>query len=96
MNRNIYIQVKHVKQMVETFIGVRKVDEETFRKFKAAMLRKKIHLGDALTKAMESYMELDEKQKKPLVKNLLGIRPIKLGKKVNWSEEIDQTLYGEK
>ena len=80
--------------MTETFIGVRDVDEETFRKFKAAMLEQKMKLGNALTKAMETYMKQQKIRNKPLAKNLLNMKPISLGKKVNWSKEIDETLYG--
>ena len=52
--------------MTERFIGVRDVDEETFRKFKAAMLEKKIKLGKALTKAMEAYIKQNKEQTRPL------------------------------
>ena len=82
--------------MAETFIGVRDVDEETFRKFKAAMLEQRMKLGNALTKAMDAYMKQNKTQNRPLTKNLLNIKPIKLGRKVNWSKEIDETLYGQK
>lgn len=82
--------------MTETFIGVRDVDEETFRKFKVAMLEQKMKLGNALTKAMEIYMKQHKTENKPLAKNLLNMKPIKLGRKVNWSKEIDETLYGGK
>lgn len=79
--------------MTETFIGVRDVDEETFRKFKVTMMERKIKLGNALTKAMVFYMKQYKEQNKPLTKNLLNMRSIKLGRKVNWSEEVDETLY---
>ena len=80
--------------MTETFIGVRNVDEETFRKFKVAMLGNKMRLGSALTKAMETYMRQQEIQNKPLTRNLLNMKPVKIGRKVNWSKEVDETLYG--
>lgn len=80
--------------MVETFIGVRDVDEKTFRKFKAIMLEKRIKLGNALTKAMEAYIKQSEALDKPLASNFLKMKTIKVGKKVNWSGGIDETLYG--
>jgi hypothetical protein len=82
--------------MTDTFIGVRDVNQETFRRFKAAMLRRDMKLGIAITKAMEAYIEQNEKQEKPSVQNLLKIKPFKIGKKVRWSKEIDNTLYEEK
>ena len=82
--------------MTKTTIAVRDVDEETFRKFRAMTVEDGMKLGDTLTIAMKHLVE-DEKKKKPDPKNLLKIRPVKIGKeKVRWSEEIDEFLYGER
>jgi len=81
--------------MEKTFIGVREVDKEIFRKFRARIIEEKLKLGVALTLAMKLWME-KEKQKKVLdPKNLLELNGIiKPKNKVRWSEEIDEFLYG--
>ena len=79
--------------MEKTFIGVRDVDEEIFRKFRALSVREKMKLGDALSLAMKKTLE--EKENMFDSKNLLKIRGIiKTKKRVRWSEEIDNFLYG--
>ena len=79
--------------MKKTFIGVREVDEETFRKFRAKAVQEKLRLGYALTLAMEKWLEKDGNKEKNL-KNLLKIKPVRLGdKEVRLSEEIDNILY---
>jgi len=79
--------------MEKTFIGVRDVDEEIFRKFRALSVREKMKLGDALSLAMKKTLE--EKENRFDSKNLLKIRGIiKTKKGVRWSEEIDNFLYG--
>lgn len=84
--------------MVNRFIAVRDVDEETFRKLRALALAKRIKLGKILTRAIEKYVEeekLKEKTRAPDPKNLLKISGIiKTKEKVKWSEEIDEFLYG--
>jgi len=83
--------------MRKTFIGVRGVDEETFRKFRALTIEERMRLGDALTMAMRHWVE-EERAKgitKPDPRNLLKIKGIvTTKKKVKWSEEIDKFLYG--
>ena len=82
--------------MVKTTITVRDVDEETFRKFMALSVEERAKLGDALSMAMKHWMEEEKmKYKKPdpkKLRELIGI--IKTKKKVKWSEEIDEFLYG--
>lgn len=80
--------------MEKTFVGVRGVDEETFRKFRARALEKRQRLGEALTLAMQQFIV--KKEKKPNPRNFLKIKPFKIGKVVHWSEEIDEILYGGK
>ena len=84
--------------MGKTFIGVRDVDEETFRKLRIIAIAKRRNLGELLTRAINKYVE-EEKLKedeKHNPRNLLKIKPIKVGKKVKWSKEIDEILYGGK
>lgn len=78
-------------------IAVRDVDEDIFRKFRALSIEEKMKLGDALTLAMRHWIQEEhEKEVKPDKKNLLKIRLIKIGKKrVKWSEEVDEYLYGQ-
>lgn len=82
--------------MARTFISVRDVDEETFRKLRALAIARKMNIGEALTKAMRKFLEEEKsrEEKRPDPRNLLKIKPIKVGKKVRWSEEIDEILYG--
>ncbi len=84
--------------MTKTFIAARDVDEETFRKFRAMSVEERMKLGDALTVAMKYWIEREKSKKsKPDQKNLLKMTSIKVGKKkVRWSEEIDEFLYGSK
>jgi len=80
---------------MKTTIAVRDVDEETFRKFRALSIEERMKLGDAITIAMRKMIREKETKKKSDPKNLLKIKPIKVGKKkVRWSEEIDEVLYG--
>ena len=79
--------------MEKTFIGVREVDNQTFRRFKAKAVEERLNLGYALTLAMSKW--LDKEENKPNPQNLLKIKPITIGnKQVKISEEIDQILYG--
>ena len=49
--------------MTKTFIAVRDVDEETFRKFKAMSVEERMKLGVALTIAMKYLLEKKKKRK---------------------------------
>lgn len=81
--------------MSKTFLGVRDVDGEEWRKFRVAAIERKMKLGDAITKAMKKYREelkMIKKKKDP--KNLIKLTGIITTKeKVKWSEEIDDILY---
>lgn len=80
--------------MTKTLIAVRDVDEQTFRKFRATSIEEDLKLGDAMTKALQEWVEKQKREKKDFTK-LLTIKPVKVGtKKLAWSEEIDHTLYG--
>jgi len=81
--------------MEKTFIGVRDVDGETFRKFKALAVQNRMNLGEALTMALKkAILEREVDIKKPI---RFKIIPIQIGKKkVRWSEKVDEIVYGEK
>ena len=79
--------------MTKTLVAVRNVDEETFRKFRAVSVEERKKLGDALTAAMQEWVEKEKTRGK---KNVLIMKPVRIGNKtVRWSEEIDEILYGE-
>ena len=74
-------------------ITVRGVDEEVFRRFKARAVEEGMRLGEALTQAMEMWLQQRSLKHKA---RLLDIRPF------NWGEgskrvsvEIDRIIYGE-
>ena len=81
----------------KTFIGVREVDTETFRKFRAKIIEEKMKLGLALTLAMKLWLLKQEEEKENMknLKNLLKLNGIiKTKEKVRWSGEVDEILYG--
>ncbi len=81
--------------MPKTFIAVRDVDEETFRKFRSLSVGEKIKLGDALTGAMKVWIKEKRAKAKPNPRELVKITGIiKTEQKVRWSEEVDEFLYG--
>ena len=81
--------------MTKITIGVRDVDEATFRKFRAFSMAQKMNVGKALTLAMKRTIEEQDKIQKNNVKGLLKLKGIiKTKGKVRWSEEIDEILYG--
>ena len=82
--------------MGKTFIAVRGIDEETFRKFRAIAIEERMKTGEALSIAMKKWIKEKEAGKiKPNPENLLKISGIiKTKNKVKWSEEIDEFLYG--
>ena len=81
--------------MKKTLVAVRDVDEETFRKFRSMTVEERMKMGEALTLAMKKMMREREKKTKPDPRNLLKISGIiKTKKRVKWSEEIDEILYG--
>ena len=75
--------------------AIRGIDEEVYRRFREKTLQERMKVGQAVTLAMKEWIKKDEKREEPNPKNLLKIKPIKVGKKkVRWSEEIDEFLYG--
>ena len=82
-------------KMEKTFIAVRDVDKEIFMKFRAMSVSERMKLGDALSRAMRRLMEEKEAERNQIeVSNLLKVKPTRVGKKVNWSKEVDDILYG--
>lgn len=72
-------------------LSVRDVDEKTFLKFKAESVRQGMNIGQAITFAMDSWLQ--KRQKKKL--SLLQLEPTHWGKdSKRTSEEMDKLLYG--
>lgn len=87
--------------MAKTFIGVREVDEEVFRKFRAKTVEEKMKLGYALSLAMKLWIEKEKKKEENKenelkgVKQLLKVKPFNFGPGTEkLSSEIDKILYG--
>ncbi len=85
------------------FVGIRNVDEELFRKFRAWAIQRKLNLGFALTEAIKIYldqmnMEIQKLNKeKEAFRKLAKLKPLDLGPGTErLSEEIDDILYGPK
>ena len=82
--------------MKKQILTVRDVDEAAWRRFRAKTAEEGLKAGDALTQAMKIWVkEKESGASKPDPKLLLAIKPVRIGnKKVRWSQEIDETLYG--
>lgn len=74
---------------------VRKVDKRVYRRFKQKALEEDTNIGDALTEALEEWLERKQNKKRPNIKELLKANGfIKTGRRVRWSKQIDEALYG--
>ena len=64
--------------MSKTLVAVRDVDEDMFRRFRAAAVEERMKAGDALTSAMELWVKkrMEEKIKKP--SGIMKIKPVRL------------------
>lgn len=78
--------------MKKTFIGVRDVDDEVFRKFRIFSIKRRIKIGEALTIAMKNILKKEANKK--IKRQLFNAKPIDFGvgtEKI--SEEIDKIIY---
>ncbi len=74
----------------------RKINRGIYRKFKQKALEENINIGKALNQAMSDWIRKQSEEEKPNINKLLELNSvIKTKKQVNWSEQIDETLYGE-
>ncbi len=81
--------------MKRAMIAVRNVDKQTFDKFRTKAKEKGFPIGTALKFAMEDWTSNIDR--KPDPKNILkyaGFIKVPGNKKVRWSEEVDEILYG--
>ncbi|MFA4820007.1 MAG: hypothetical protein WC613_03570 [Candidatus Aenigmatarchaeota archaeon] len=75
--------------------AIRDLDEETFRKLRAVAVEENMKVGDVMNNAMKKWLAEKEKRKEHDSRFLIEICGIiKPGKKVRWSEEVDEILYG--
>ncbi len=73
----------------------RNVDKKVYKEFRESALKKGINTGSAITEAMALWIESLQKKKTMDIGNLRKLEGfIKTGKKVRWSEEIDEIVYG--
>jgi len=85
--------------MEKTFIGVRDVDKEIFRKFRATTIDEKMKLGVAVGLAMQLWLNekrsAGNKKKLSEVECLLKVKPFNWGRGTEkTSVEVDEVLYG--
>ncbi len=82
--------------MKKQILTVRDVEEGAWRKFRARTAEEGLKTGEALSQAMKIWVkERESRGTKPNPKHLLKIKAVTIGKKkVRWSEEIDEVLYG--
>lgn len=75
---------------------VRDVDESIWRKFRAKTEEEGLKTGQALNEALKVWVETREKERRePDPRNFLKMEGVvRTKRKVRWSEEIDETLYG--
>ena len=76
--------------------GIRDLDEETFRKLRAAAIEENMNVSEVMNIAMKKWLAEKGKRKNKVDNRFLleitGV--IKTKEKVKWSEEVDETLYG--
>ena len=80
--------------MEEQILVVRGVGKKMRIKLRQKAVERGLSMGDALTEAIENWVDATDAGR-PDPENLqkmVGI--IKVGKKVKWSSEVDETLYG--
>ena len=84
--------------MTKEFLTVRDVDEEVWWRFRAKTEEEGLKSGQALNEALSSWVREKEARKdRPDPRIFLKVEGIiKATKRVRWSEEIDEVLYGGK
>lgn len=83
------------KEKNDTLV-VRKINKAIYNKFRERALEEHRNVGDALNQAMVEWLEKQDERIKPQIENVLKLNGIvKTNKPVKWSEEVDETLYGD-
>lgn len=74
---------------------VRKINKKIYKKFKQKSQEENKNIGEALNQAMSYWLTIESKAKRPDIRKLLKLNGIvKVDHKVNWSEDVDEILYG--
>lgn len=83
--------------MAREVLTVRDVDEDLWKKFRAKTEEEGLRTGQALSEALGIWIEQKERRREwPDASRFLKVAGIiRPGRAVNWSEEIDDLLYGE-
>ena len=75
---------------------VRKINKAIYNKFRQRALEEHRNVGDALNQAMVEWLQKQDERVKPRIERILNLNGIVETKiPVKWSEEVDETLYGE-
>ena len=83
------------KEKNDTLV-VRKINKAIYNKFRERALEEHRNVGDALNQAMIEWLEKEEKRVKPDIGHVLKLNGIvKTNIPVKWSEEVDETIYGD-
>ncbi len=81
--------------MTKDLHAIRGIDEETYRRFRERAVRERMKVGEALNFAMKHWIREEKGKLHPNPKNLIKLHGlVKTTKKVRWSENIDEFLYG--
>ncbi|MCW6170328.1 MAG: hypothetical protein LVQ96_04060 [Thermoplasmatales archaeon] len=74
---------------------VRKINKKIYKKFKQKAQEESKNIGEALNQAMSYWLTIESKAKQPDIRKLLKLNGIvKVDHTVNWSEDVDEILYG--
>ncbi len=83
--------------MEEEILVVRKVNRTVYKRFKNKALEENKSVGTAITEAMQDWLKLSQSRTKLRPEAILKLNGmIKTAKKVAWSEQVDDILYGGK
>ncbi|MHB1440752.1 MAG: hypothetical protein ACYCSO_06990 [Cuniculiplasma sp.] len=75
---------------------VRKINKSIYSKFKMKAMEENRNVGDALNQAMADWLKKQEESEGQHIENMLKLKGlVKTKEVVRWSEEINETLYGE-
>ena len=77
-------------------VVIRNANKKVYKRFKRLASEEDMSIGRAITEAMMEYIKKKAAQRQKIdIKNLQELEGfIKAGKKVRWSEQIDEILYG--
>ncbi len=75
---------------------VRKIDKEIYKRFRQKAIQENKNVGEALNQAMNYWLEKEGGIRAPDIYIFLKLNGlVRVRGAVQWSEEIDKSLYGE-